>query len=351
MSYSDLEHFGTILSGCESINAGDYKSGNSIYAQTVLKLHLNDAGMYAGQEGFVDSIKKGAKKTKEWVEKFIKALKEFIANTWNKVVNKAKGLIKPSNKEIAGEAAKTSFGALKTIVNELDRTANGMYSNTLEEFGFKKDIQDMANLAGEADKMLDANTVSVEQFWNKVNKLLVELKTTSEKLVSEWKRAEGKVPKDNSDPEYNKLHKQSEDLGWSSVSVGQSLNYLTRAIDNWSSKIEAAASDTSGAEYGKNLAAAVEGGNKSRIRSAFVISMDDDKEDDEVLRKQYLRLTKEVKDLWEDYDVSTLAPAINKDSSTWDESSYIDAISGVNVNFSAERIKNVLAIRKHLNKK
>lgn len=78
MSYSDLEHFSNMIAGCESINEGDYKSPNSIYAQTVLKLHANDAGLYAGQEGFLDMIKKGASSVKKWFLELIKAIVNFI---------------------------------------------------------------------------------------------------------------------------------------------------------------------------------------------------------------------------------------------------------------------------------
>lgn len=238
MSYSDVEHYANMISGCESLANGDSKSPNAVYAFTVLQLHANDAGLYAGQEGFLDHVKKGAKKTKEWLEKFIKALKEFISTIWTKVVAKAKRVFGSSNKEIAADAAKTSFGALKTIVGDLDRVINGSYSDTLEKFNLKKDIQDLSDLAEQADKMLDSNKVDIESFWTKVNKLLLDLKNTSEKLVSEWKKAEAKVPKDLSDSEYSELHNESEDLGWSSVSVGQCLNHLTKAIDKWSSKID-----------------------------------------------------------------------------------------------------------------
>lgn len=78
MSISDVEHFATVLSGCESINHGDYKAPDSTYAQTVLKLHAQDAGFIAGQEGFLDSIKKGASNVKEWILKLIRALIGFF---------------------------------------------------------------------------------------------------------------------------------------------------------------------------------------------------------------------------------------------------------------------------------
>lgn len=78
MSFSDVEHVMTMMSGCESLLHGDPKSADAKYAFTVLKLHANDAGFVAGQEGFIDSIKKGASATVEWVKKLIQAIRDYL---------------------------------------------------------------------------------------------------------------------------------------------------------------------------------------------------------------------------------------------------------------------------------
>lgn len=78
MSFSDVEHVMTMMSGCESLLHGDPKSADAQYAFTVLKLHANDAGFVAGQEGFLDAVKKGASATVEWVKKLIRAIRDYI---------------------------------------------------------------------------------------------------------------------------------------------------------------------------------------------------------------------------------------------------------------------------------
>lgn len=78
MSYSDIEHYSTMITGCESITHGNHKSPDGRYALTVLQLHAGDAGLYAGQEGFLDHIKKGAKTLKKWFLEFLKAIGGFI---------------------------------------------------------------------------------------------------------------------------------------------------------------------------------------------------------------------------------------------------------------------------------
>jgi len=74
MSFSDVEHYANMIDGCEAINNGNYRSPNSQYATAVLKL-------YAGNEGFLDSIKKGASTIKEWIIKLIKAIKDWLVGT------------------------------------------------------------------------------------------------------------------------------------------------------------------------------------------------------------------------------------------------------------------------------
>lgn len=78
MSYSDVEHFATMVSGCEALTSGDPKSPDAVYAFTVLQLHAGDAGLVAGQEGFMDSIKAGAKNVKEWIKKLIQAIRDYF---------------------------------------------------------------------------------------------------------------------------------------------------------------------------------------------------------------------------------------------------------------------------------
>lgn len=81
MSYSDVEHFSNMISGCESLTTGDYQSPNSVYAFTVLKLHAQDAGLVAGQEGFLDHVKKGASTIKEWIRKLIAAIVSYVTGS------------------------------------------------------------------------------------------------------------------------------------------------------------------------------------------------------------------------------------------------------------------------------
>lgn len=77
MSCSDIEHFATIISGCESLTSGDLDNSNARYAFSVLKLHAQDEGFIAGKEGFADAVKKGAQALSKWIKALINAILDF----------------------------------------------------------------------------------------------------------------------------------------------------------------------------------------------------------------------------------------------------------------------------------
>lgn len=112
MDFSDVEHFGTMLSGCESLSKGT-TSPDSKYALAVLKMHAADAGFVAGTEGFIDSIKRGASNIKEWILKVIKSIRDFFS----KKRKPHKGSVKKSKEEIAKEVK----GELPKIQDYLDK--------------------------------------------------------------------------------------------------------------------------------------------------------------------------------------------------------------------------------------
>lgn len=92
MSYGEVEHFAAMVAGCESFNTGDVQAPDARYALSVLKLHANDMGLVAGQEGFLDSIKKGAQTIKQWFLSLVRAIKDFLQGS--KTAVQAKELAK-----------------------------------------------------------------------------------------------------------------------------------------------------------------------------------------------------------------------------------------------------------------
>lgn len=88
MSFGEIDHFATMVAGCESINSGQPLTPDGKYAYAVLKLHATDMNAVAGQEGFLESIKNGANNVKEWIKKLINAILDFVFKGRKKVKEK-----------------------------------------------------------------------------------------------------------------------------------------------------------------------------------------------------------------------------------------------------------------------
>lgn len=100
----DIEHYARIVSGCESINirlaGGSKLTEDGRYAQSVLCLHANDAGLYAGQEGFFEKVKEGAKNIKDWIMKLIKAIRDWFKGSQVQNVDKMDKALKEVEAEV-----------------------------------------------------------------------------------------------------------------------------------------------------------------------------------------------------------------------------------------------------------
>lgn len=100
----DIEHYARIISGCESINlriaGGPKLTEDGRYAQTVLRLHAEDAGLYAGQEGFFEKVKEGAKNIKDWIIKLIKAIRDWFKGSQIQNVDKQDKALKEAESQV-----------------------------------------------------------------------------------------------------------------------------------------------------------------------------------------------------------------------------------------------------------
>lgn len=106
----DIEHYATMVSGCENISLSMAGKGtlnaDGKYAYSVLKLHVSDMADVAGQEGFLDSVKKTAANVKEWISKLVAAVKSFITGKRN------------SKQKLAADFKKIDTDAKKAITEK-----------------------------------------------------------------------------------------------------------------------------------------------------------------------------------------------------------------------------------------
>lgn len=125
-SFSDVEHFATMVAGCESINAGKPNSEEGRYARSVLRLYTPDFGAVAGQEGFLENVKAGAQKTGEFIKKLYEAIKKWFADTFRTTKGKLASIFKSGDdekkkamREKLRSACTPKIEALKTAVGSL----------------------------------------------------------------------------------------------------------------------------------------------------------------------------------------------------------------------------------------
>lgn len=180
MSFGEVEHFATMLAGCESINSGKPLNSDGRYAYAVLKLHAADFGAVAGQEGFLDSIKRGASNIKEWIIKVIRAIRDFLTGRGKKSFKKA-GPVN-SNKEDherVKEVSEKIPGVEKAIEN-----LKPQYEQIAERIT-NLDVEGLLNVQ-----------VDIRQVTDKMDELLALLKRTdankeASKIESQISRAFG----------------------------------------------------------------------------------------------------------------------------------------------------------------
>lgn len=135
MSYSDVVHAINMVSGCESLVAGNHQDPNAVYAFTVLKLHAQDAGLVAGQEGFLDHVKKGASTVKEWIRKLIAAIMSYVTGS-RKTLQEQRRQMEELDRESARQqklaADQEAFAAKIAKRKEQINTAGMHFSDTIE---------------------------------------------------------------------------------------------------------------------------------------------------------------------------------------------------------------------------
>lgn len=199
MSYSDIEHFATMVSGCESLTNGNPKSAEAGYALTVLKLHANDAGLYVGQEGFLDHVKKGAGNVKQWIIALVKAIKEYLTSAARRVdkawknlttIKAVYGKLSPEDKKKADDklaSAGTTLGkAIEVAVTKLKDAKEETESDAFGAIDFNPALEGVIHSMTEAFDAAEKGTVFLiaENLKTSISKLDAVILATNNKLSS-----------------------------------------------------------------------------------------------------------------------------------------------------------------------
>lgn len=299
-----------MLSGCEAINLGDYKSPESKYAQGVLKLHANDAGIYAGQEGFLDSIKKGAKSVVDWVRRLIKGLVDWVKSVFSKKTI--------DNVTITDENKEKFITAIKALKETF---------STVTEDQQKEAEVNLSAAVSAVDKLISA-AGSNGNVGKQVEDLRSAMITISSKLDSV-----GKKLKEGDD-------KKGNAVGKITTIMGRGMNALTKAC-----------AMTDGVYiYPQAMQKAIDSGSLSRVRAALMAYIEDNSFSPEDLKELVSHVEKDVPDVYQEYEENTLAGKLAP-KDTWSEDTYNTQSSYYTINGSKKRLHLLMNMRNFLREK
>lgn len=189
---SDVEHFQSLLAGFESLdNDMNAKDGDACYTRTCLSLNGVSFNQYAGNEGFVQTIKDGAVKFYEMIKSWLKSVKEFFfgaagakqdqqvsktvkaASELPGKVNKALNAMSPEDREKAEGKLKTQFAKLdpEAVVHTVGlRKMNDVY--LVDSDGLLKDIKVTADKVKADFPDLSSELSKISTLYQEMGKLV-----------------------------------------------------------------------------------------------------------------------------------------------------------------------------------
>lgn len=189
---SDVEHFQSLLAGFESLdNDINAKDADACYTRTCLSLNGVSFNQYAGNEGFVQTIKDGAVKFYEMIKSWLKSVKEFffgaagakqdqqIAKTVKAAkdlpgkINKALSAIPPEEREKAEAKLKTHVAKLdpEVVVHTVGlRKMNDIY--LIDKDGLMKDIKVTAEKINAEFPDLSSDLSKINTLYQDIGKLV-----------------------------------------------------------------------------------------------------------------------------------------------------------------------------------
>lgn len=310
MSYSDIDHFSSMVTGCESINQGMYRAPEARYASGVLRLHAQDLGVVAGQEGFLDSIKRGAQNVVKWVKQLMTA----IGNWFKSIYSKFTGKEVKDKLTLSKEVSETILAPnLERVLIEL---------NAINSVDVSDLVKDVEKYLSEAKKGGDLSKIH--------ETVTTELRNVKDKLEKQVRSL-----KENNDDDNATASKLGTDL----KRIADASNILFLSIK----KV------INGFEWKPNesfVKAVDVGGN--RARAGLMAELENARNDLDDVKKSVKYAESKVSDLWVPYEENNLSKPIEKDRSKWTADVYYEMSAASQLNFSKERFQNLMAINQHL---
>ncbi|QYN80000.1 hypothetical protein PQD71_gp107 [Kosakonia phage Kc263] len=318
MNFGEVEHFSTMLSGCESINNGNVNSPDGRYAISVLKLHANDAGLYAGQEGFLDSVKRGAMSIVEWVKKLARAVMDWIRNVVNKITGK-----KPGATINVAEKSEGLIKKIEHLISEI-KTIDESQLNANIKFSFL--IADGESLIDKLKKENSNAGKDLDSFNESVKKSIDGLT----KIV-------------------DKLSKNNENDNKQAVALGKGIKILSEGL---AGIVKVISSSTGSVPIDSLVSKAInENKGRSYLQSSLMAALESNRLTIADWKENVKYVENKAPDVFDEYEVTTLSLDIETDKTKWDEDYYSMANAWLQSNFSKKRLMHQATVYDYLREK
>lgn len=138
-----FEHEAELVTGYDAlldhVENDTPKTPEAVYTETVLKLDAGTYDIVDGQEGFLDSIKRGASKVYEWIKSIIRAIRNWFSGNNRKEYTTA--VVELKNFEIGGNFDKQ----LEKSLAEFDKHWSGLLKDVSRhtDADTKKEIKEI----------------------------------------------------------------------------------------------------------------------------------------------------------------------------------------------------------------
>lgn len=209
MCFGEVDHFATMVAGCENISSGNILTLDGKYATAVLKLHAQpNNSIVHGNEGFIDTVKRGANSIKEWFLSLLKAignfLKEITGRNKRQREEDARTILKQKeavDKQKADEYEEKLIEVFKASFAEPLRLSEQVYQDIQSSGYLDSDTFRVLNLGNmridsgfsaikalnfEAKDVADSDTKDVVRELDHLEKAIDVLVRQSEQEVNKW---------------------------------------------------------------------------------------------------------------------------------------------------------------------
>lgn len=193
MCFGEVDHFATMVAGCENISSGSILTSDGRYARAVLKLHAQPVNSIVhGNEGFIDTVKRGANTIKEWFLSLLKAVGNFIKEITGrnkKQREQEKELVlrqkEVTDKQKADEYEEKLIEVFKASFAEPLRLSEQVY----------QDVKASGYLDGDAFTLLNLDTMRIDSGFSAIQALNFEARDVSDSDTKDVVRELGHLEK------------------------------------------------------------------------------------------------------------------------------------------------------------